>query len=160
MSAMTEMGPRELRLWEARTRRRLAAAGMRLAKSCARRQDSAGFGQYAILDGAGDSILPCPYILSRAEIDDWIADRLTTGGASSDAEPHTPGPASVDAGETTGWEDDAMSAEEISRAAEGIADTLTSIDSRKLDATPSQRAFLAGALCALRAVLGQAELRF
>ena len=53
-----------------------------------------------------------------------------------------------------------MSAEEISRTAEGIADTLTSIDSRKLDATPSQRAFLAGALYALRAVLGQAEPRF
>jgi len=87
MSAMTEMGPRELRLWEARTRRRLAAAGLRLAKSCTRRRDSPGFGRYAILDGAGDVILPCPYTLSRAWIDDWIADQLTTGGASSDAEP-------------------------------------------------------------------------
>jgi hypothetical protein len=53
-----------------------------------------------------------------------------------------------------------MSAEEISRAAEGIADTLTSIEAGTLDATPAQRAYLAGALHALRAVLGQAEPRF
>lgn len=53
-----------------------------------------------------------------------------------------------------------MSAKEISRVAESIADTLTAIDAGTLDATPVQRAHLAGALYALRAVLGQAELRF
>lgn len=59
-----------------------------------------------------------------------------------------------------GWDNDAMSAEEISQAAAGIEDTLAGIDAGRLMASPSQRAFLAGALYALRAVLGQARQRF
>jgi hypothetical protein len=72
MSAMTEIGPRELRLWEARTRRRLDAAGLMLAKCRRRSPEAWDFGLYAILDGAGQFILPGPYTLSRAEIDDWL----------------------------------------------------------------------------------------
>lgn len=43
--------------------------------------------------------------------------------------------------------------ESIERTAEGIADTLASIDADQLDATPVERAFLAGSLHALRGVL-------
>lgn len=57
-------------------------------------------------------------------------------------------------------EDDDMTPEEVHRAAEGIADTLASIDAGSLDATPTERAYLAGALHALRATLGEADARF
>lgn len=53
-----------------------------------------------------------------------------------------------------------MTPVEISRAAEAIVETLASIDAGTLDATPAQRAFLVGALHALRAVLGLVEPTF
>ena len=46
---------------------------------------------------------------------------------------------------------------EIAHAAAGLTETLASIDAGTLEATPAQRAYLAGALHALRAVLGDAE---
>lgn len=51
-----------------------------------------------------------------------------------------------------------MNPDEIRRAADGMAETLASLDAGTLDATPAQRAYIAGALHALRAVLGEAEL--
>jgi len=53
-----------------------------------------------------------------------------------------------------------MTPEEVLRAAEGIADTLSSIDAGSLDATPTECAYLSGALHALRAALGEADARF
>lgn len=53
-----------------------------------------------------------------------------------------------------------MTQDEIGRAAEGLADTMASIDAGTLEATPAQRAYLAGALHALRAVLGEDEPSF
>ena len=51
-----------------------------------------------------------------------------------------------------------MEAEEVAAAVAGIADTLRSIDTEQLEATPAERAYLAGALHALRAVLGLDDL--
>lgn len=53
---------------------------------------------------------------------------------------------------------DRMKPDEIRTAADGLADTLASIESGTLDATDAQRAYLAGSLHALRAVLGEEEL--
>jgi hypothetical protein len=53
-----------------------------------------------------------------------------------------------------------MTPEELRRAAEGITDTLASIDAGTLDATATERAYLTGALHALRAALGEADARF
>lgn len=53
-----------------------------------------------------------------------------------------------------------MTPEEIRRAAAGIASTLASIDEGLLQSTAIERAFLAGALHALRAVLGEADVDF
>ena len=53
-----------------------------------------------------------------------------------------------------------MSTDDITRTAKGVADTLANIDAGTLGATPAQRAFLAGVLHALRAVVGQTELDF
>lgn len=55
---------------------------------------------------------------------------------------------------------DRMRPDDIRDAADGLADTLASIESGTLDATDSQRAYLTGAHHALRAVLGEAEPRF
>lgn len=52
-----------------------------------------------------------------------------------------------------------LSEDDIRRTAGGIADTLASIDAGALDATQSQRAFLAGSLDALRLVLDEVEVR-
>jgi hypothetical protein len=51
-----------------------------------------------------------------------------------------------------------MTEQEIRAAADGIRDTLSTIDAGSLEATSVQRAFLAGAEHALRAVLGEVEL--
>lgn len=53
-----------------------------------------------------------------------------------------------------------MSPDEIRAAADGLTDTLASIESGTLDATDAQRAYLQGARHAFRAVLGDAELQF
>lgn len=52
-----------------------------------------------------------------------------------------------------------MTPDEIRSAADGLADTLSSIESGTLDATDTQRAYLAGSLHAFQAVLGEAEPR-
>lgn len=51
-----------------------------------------------------------------------------------------------------------MTPDEIRRAADGLAETLASVDAGTLDATPVQRAYMAGALHALRAALGDTKL--
>lgn len=51
-----------------------------------------------------------------------------------------------------------MEHDDIAKAAAGLADTLASIEAETLEATPAQRAYMAGALHALRAVLGEVEL--
>jgi ABC-type sugar transport system substrate-binding protein len=48
--------------------------------------------------------------------------------------------------------------DEIRRAADGLAETLAAVEAGTLDATPQQRAYMAGALHALRAVLGDVDL--
>jgi hypothetical protein len=55
---------------------------------------------------------------------------------------------------------DCMTPDEIRTAADGLADTLASIESGTLDATDAQRAYLTGSLHALRSVLGEEEPRF
>jgi hypothetical protein len=87
MSALLEMAPRELLLWEARTRRRLAAAGLMLAKCRRRSPEAWDFGLYEIVDRAGNFSWTGGFSLNQSEVEDWVADRLTSGGASSDAEP-------------------------------------------------------------------------
>lgn len=56
------------------------------------------------------------------------------------------------------WENEAVTPEEIQRAAEGLADTLASIEAGALDVSPAQGAYLAGAHHALRAVLDDIEI--
>jgi ABC-type sugar transport system substrate-binding protein len=53
-----------------------------------------------------------------------------------------------------------MTPEELVLVADGITDTLASIDAGALDATPVQRAYLAGALHALRVMLGESDASF
>lgn len=50
-----------------------------------------------------------------------------------------------------------MDPHEIRSLADGLVDTLASIDSGTLEATDSQRAFLAGALHALQALLSDSQ---
>jgi hypothetical protein len=47
-----------------------------------------------------------------------------------------------------------MDHHDIERAAAGLADTLASIERGELEATPTERAYLVGALDALRGVVG------
>lgn len=49
---------------------------------------------------------------------------------------------------------DGMRPDDIHAAPDGLADTLASIESGALDATDAQRAYLAGALDALRGLTG------
>lgn len=51
-----------------------------------------------------------------------------------------------------------MTEHEIRAAADGIRDTLATIEAGSLEATHTQRAYLAGAEHALRAALGEVEL--
>jgi len=53
-----------------------------------------------------------------------------------------------------------MDSDDTRRAADGLAEILASIEAGKLDTTPAERAYLAGALHALRAVLGEASPDF
>jgi hypothetical protein len=84
MSTKAEMAQKDLRLWEARTCRLMAAAGLGLDKSTARSPRVMAFGRYGIfyLEGGG-SVLEC-FSLSRAEVDDWIANQLAVGVAASE----------------------------------------------------------------------------
>ncbi len=50
-----------------------------------------------------------------------------------------------------------MTPEQIRRLADGLADTLSSIDADALDATPVEKAYLAGAHHALRTALDEAS---
>ena len=47
---------------------------------------------------------------------------------------------------------------DVAAAAAGLADTLASIEAGELEATSTQQAYIAGALHALRAVLGEEQL--
>lgn len=47
--------------------------------------------------------------------------------------------------------------DEVKRARDGVADTLASIDRGDLDATPEQRAYLAGAVQALDATTSEGD---
>ncbi|MEO8261818.1 MAG: hypothetical protein ABI566_04545 [Pseudolysinimonas sp.] len=51
-----------------------------------------------------------------------------------------------------------MNHDDIVKAADGLTDSLAEIDNGELQATPTQRAYIAGAEHALRAVLGEEEL--
>jgi len=52
-----------------------------------------------------------------------------------------------------------MNSDEIERAAAGLADTLASIERGELEATPTQRAYLAGVVAGLQGVLGRGSAR-